>query len=178
MAVTNSSYGMSDHADQVDPPSCVGVIFGAEPSVYNGTAFEMIRDQTLDPSSYMTGDQVEQTAVVFPGAESSQAVLTSQTKQWQACANRPNPYPPPIRGLQIGQRHGEGGYAWTLADVEVGDNLITVKMAGYDNEAGGDRVCQQALGGTRQRSRENTGVPRHLAVLHRQSRLHGCVDGW
>lgn len=45
----------------------------------------------------------------------------------------------------MGQRHGEGGYTWTLADVQVGDNLIAVKMAGYDNEAGSDQVCQQAL---------------------------------
>jgi serine/threonine protein kinase len=146
MVVTNSSYGMSDHANQVDPPSCVGVIFGADPSVYNGTGFEAIRDQTLDVSSYTTGDQIEQTVVVFPTAEQAQAVLTSQTNQWRACANRPNPYPPPARALQIGQRHGEGGYSWTLADVQVGDDLITVKMAGYDNEAGIDQVCQQALG--------------------------------
>jgi serine/threonine protein kinase len=146
MVVTNSSYGMSDHANQVDPPSCVGVIFGADPSVYNGTGFEAIRDQTLDVSSYTAGDQIEQTIVVFPAAEQAQALLTSQTKQWQACANRPNPYPPPARALQIGQRHGEGGYSWTLADVQVGDDLITVKMAGYDNEAGSDQVCQQALG--------------------------------
>ena len=146
MVVTNSSYGMSDHANQVDPPSCVGVIFGADPSVYNGTGFEAIRDQTLDVSSYTTGDQIEQTVVVFPTAEQPQAVLTSQTNQWRACANRANPYPPPARALQIGQRHGEGGYSWTLADVQVGDDLITVKMAGYDNEAGSDQVCQQALG--------------------------------
>ncbi|ORV80838.1 hypothetical protein AWC11_27655 [Mycobacterium interjectum] len=146
MVVTNSSYGMSDHANQVDPPSCVGVIFGADPSVYNGTGFEAIRDQTLDVSSYTTGDQIEQTIVVFPTAEQAQAVVTSQTRQWQACANRPNPYPPPTRALQIGQRHGEGGYSWTLADVQAGQDLITVKMAGYDNEAGSDQACQQALG--------------------------------
>ncbi|MGH3634621.1 MAG: serine/threonine-protein kinase PknH/PknJ [Mycobacterium sp.] len=146
MVVTNSSYGMSDHANQVDPPSCVGVIFGADPSVYEGTGFDAIRDQTLDVSSYATGDQVEQTAVVFPSAEKAEAVLTSQTNQWQACSNRANPYPPPTRAMQVGQRHGEGGYTWTLADVQVGDNLITLKMAGYDNEAGSDQVCQQALG--------------------------------
>jgi len=137
---------MSDHATQVDPPACVGVIFGAEPAVYNGTDFEAIRDQTLDPSTYTTGDQIEQTAVVFPSAEKAKAVLTSQVSQWQSCANRPNPYPPPTRGMQMGQRHGEGGYTWTLADVATGDDLVTVQMAGYDNEAGSHQACQQALG--------------------------------
>jgi serine/threonine protein kinase len=146
MVVTNSSYGMSDNANQIDPPACAGVIFGADQSVYNDSGFEAIRDQTLDPSSYTIGNQVEQTAIVFPTAEKAQVVLTSQTKQWQACASRPNPYPPPTRGLQMGQRHGEGGLTWTLAEVQVGEDLIVVKMAGYDNEAGSDQVCEQALG--------------------------------
>ncbi|WP_232518810.1 sensor domain-containing protein [Mycobacterium intracellulare] len=146
MVVTNSSYGMSDHADQVNPPSCVSVLFGADPSVYNGTGFDGLRDQTLDASTYAIGNQIEQTVVVFPTAEQAQAILASQTKQWQACAARPNPYPPPARALQISQRHGEGGYSWTMADVQVGPDLITVKMAGYDNEAGSHQACQQALG--------------------------------
>jgi hypothetical protein len=45
----------------------------------------------------------------------------------------------------MGQRHGEGGLGWTLANVKVGDDLISVKMAGYDNEAGSHQACQQAL---------------------------------
>jgi hypothetical protein len=144
MVVSNSSYGMSDNANQVDPPSCVGIIFGADHSVYSGTGFDEIRDQTLDPSSYTVGNQVEQTAVVFPSAQEAQAVLTAQTKQWQICADLPSSVPE-TPGLQIGQRHGEGGLAWTLANVVAGDNLITVKMAGYDNEAGSHQACQQAL---------------------------------
>ena len=28
----------------------------------------------------------------------------------------------------MGQRHGEGGLGWTLANVNVGDDLISVKM--------------------------------------------------
>ncbi len=145
MVISSSSYGMSDDSDQVRPPRCVGVIFGAEHSVYNGTGFEEIRDQTLGPSSYTVGHQVEQTAAVLPSAEKAQALLASQTKQWQTCASLPSEVPG-MTGLQMGQRHGEGGYTWTLANVAVGDNLITVKMAGYDNEAGSDQTCQQALG--------------------------------
>jgi PknH-like extracellular domain len=46
----------------------------------------------------------------------------------------------------MGQRHGEGGYTWTLSTVNVGPDMTTLKMAGYDNESGGDLACQQALG--------------------------------
>ena len=46
----------------------------------------------------------------------------------------------------MAQRRGEGGLTWTLADVVSGGNVITLKMAGYDNEAGSHQACQQALG--------------------------------
>jgi serine/threonine protein kinase len=145
MVVSNSSYGMSDNASQVRPPACVGVIFGAEHAVYSGAGYQEIRDQTLDPSSYTSGVQLEQTAIVFPTLDNAQASLASQTKQWQSCTKLPSGIPGST-GMQMGQRHGEGGYTWTLSDVSVQPNMITLKMAGYDNEAGSDQACQQALG--------------------------------
>ncbi|OCB32793.1 hypothetical protein A9X02_24245 [Mycobacterium malmoense] len=145
MIVSNSSYGMSDNGAQVQPPNCVGVIFGAEHAVYAAAGFEEIRDQTLDPSTYTTGRQVEETAVVFPSADKAQASLDAQTAQWQTCASLPSGVPG-TTGMQMGQRHGEGGYTWTLSDVVVQPGMISVKMAGYDNEAGSDQACQQALG--------------------------------
>jgi len=39
-----------------------------------------------------------------------------------------------------------GSITWTLAKVVTGDNLITLKMAGYDNGAGSHQACRQALG--------------------------------
>ena len=145
MVVTKSSYGMADNSAQVRPPSCVGVIFGAEHAVYGGSGFQEIRDQTLDPSNYTSGNQVEQTAIVFPTAEEAQASWASQTKQWQSCTNLPSEVPG-TTGLQMGQRNGEGGYTWTLSTVNAAPHTITLSMAGYDNEAGSDRACQQALG--------------------------------
>jgi serine/threonine protein kinase len=108
MVVTNSSYGMSDNGSQVDPAKCVGVIFGADHAVYSGTGFEEIRDQTLDPSSYTIGNQIEQTAVVFPTAEQAQAVLTAQNQQWQRCADLPSSVP------------GTTGYRWDSVTAKVG----------------------------------------------------------
>lgn len=145
MVVAKSSYGMADNTGQVRPPTCVGVIFGAEHSVYSGSGFQEIRDQTLDPSTYTSGNQLEQTAIVFPTTEAAQASWESQTKQWQSCTDLPSEVPG-TTGLQMGQRNGEGGYTWTLSTVKIAADLITMSMAGYDNEAGSDRACQQALG--------------------------------
>ena len=130
---------------EVQPPSCVGVLYGAEHAVYGGSGFQEIRDQTLDPSNYTSGNQLEQTAVVFPTAEDAQASWATQTKQWQSCTNLPSDVAG-MTGLQMGQRNGEGGYAWTLSSVKVASDMISMGMAGYDNEAGSDRACQQALG--------------------------------
>ena len=144
MVVSNSSYGMSDSANQVDPPSCVGIIFGADHSVSRNRVRRDTRPDTR-PQLLHGRQRGRQTAVVFPSAQEAQAVLTVQTKQWQICADLPGSVPG-TPGLQMGHRHGEGGLAWTLANVVTGDNLITVKMAGYDNEAGSHQACQQALG--------------------------------
>jgi serine/threonine protein kinase len=145
MVVSKSSYGMTDNSAQVRPPDCVGVIFGADHAVYGDSGYQEIRDQTLDPSSYTSGNEVEQTAIVFPTADKAQASFASQTKQWQTCANLKSDIPG-TTGMQMGQRHGEGGYTWTLSTVNVGPDMTTLKMAGYDNESGGDLACQQALG--------------------------------
>lgn len=138
--------GMLHKADYITPANCVGVVFGADNSVYKGTGFEAIRDQTFDPSRYMLGNTVEQTAVVFPTADQARAVLASQTKQWQTCASG-YAYPQEPK-YQISQNHGEGAFRWALAPVVVAEDLITVKMGGVDvmGPDGNHQACQQALG--------------------------------
>ena len=88
-----STYGMSDNSSSVIPPSCVGVVYGAEHEVYADTGFQEMRDQTFIPEPYVsdpTGappDRLEQTVAVFPSAEQAQAVLTSSETQWRVCTN-------------------------------------------------------------------------------------------
>jgi serine/threonine protein kinase len=146
MIMSDSSFGTYDKADYITPANCVGVVFGADNSVYKGTGFEAIRDQTFDPSRYMLGNTVEQTAVVFPTADQVRAVLASQTKQWQTCASG-YAYPQEPK-YQISQNHGEGAFRWALAPVVVAEDLITVKMGGVDvmGPDGNHQACQQALG--------------------------------
>jgi serine/threonine protein kinase len=145
MIMSDSSFGTYDKADYITPPTCVGVVFGADNSVYKETGFEAIRDQTFDPSRYMLGNTVEQTAVVFPTADQARAVLASQTKRWQTCASSyASPQDP---RYQIFQNQGEGGFGWALSPVAVTDDLITVKMGGVNVMGEGNhQACQQALG--------------------------------
>ena len=146
MVMSDSSFGTYDKTDGITPANCVGIVFGADNSVYKGTGFEAIRDQTFDPSHYMLGDTVEQTAIVFPTAYQARAVMTSQTQQWRTCASGyADPRSPKY---QIFQRNGEGGFSWALSPVVVADDLIAVKMGGFDplGPTGNHQACQQALG--------------------------------
>jgi hypothetical protein len=143
--VINSSLGTSDNTHAIDPPNCVGVIFGAEQQVYADTGFEAIRNQTLGKTTSDIDDLVEQTSVVFSTAEQAQAVLASSTAQWRECASgHPTHYQ---SESSIDQDAGyEKGWGWYLTDAVVGEDLITMRMSAVDNLNGNAPVCQLALG--------------------------------
>lgn len=137
-----STQGMSDHSGLVTPFTCVGVIFGADRKVYANSGFDAILDQTLGPANYSystTGPtEVEQTVAVFPTAQQAQNVLTSSQRQWQACAAGKV-------GYRVPGTNGEVGWDFDLGSVQLRDDILTVAMAGINNESG-DNACQQALG--------------------------------
>ena len=119
--------------------------FGAEQQVYGDTGYEAIRDQTLGKTVSDIDDLVEQTVVVFSKVDQSQSVLASSTAQWRECASgHPAQYEAPY---SVGQDAGyEKGWGWYLANVIVGDDLITMRMSAVDNLNGNAPACQLALG--------------------------------
>jgi serine/threonine protein kinase len=141
MKVDRSTYGMSDNSTLVTPSSCIGVVFGAEHTVYADTGFDAMRDQTFSPEPYVydaTGSaptSLEQTAIAFPSAERAQAVLTAAQDQWRSCA-----------GGEIDQKAGpESGYGWKLSSVQREGDVLSVKMAS-NGAMDGASACQQVLG--------------------------------
>lgn len=147
MVVKASSYGMVDNSAQVDPPMCVGVLFGNDHSIYGDSGFDAIRDQTLTPTNYTNDTSVEQTVAVFPDAAAAQASSDSQIRRWHTCyLHKPTDetYAEPYT-VQVGQRYGEGGIAWTLSDASRSERAAVMRMVGYDNESGYHAGCQVAL---------------------------------
>jgi serine/threonine-protein kinase len=141
MKVDRSTYGMADNSNLVKPPSCVGLVFGAEHEVYSGTNFTAMRDQTFIPEPYVynaTGagpKALEQTAIVFPSTEQAQAVVASAQDRWRTCAAAEvyQSVPP------------ESGYTWKLGGVSRLGDLLSVPMAA-NGALLGPRACQQVLG--------------------------------
>ena len=139
LAMNSSSYGTSDHAGQVTPRSCVGVVFTGEHEVYSTTNFEAIKTQTFGNlygrSSGREPYLLHQTAVVFRSAKEAQGFLTSSQAQWDACSK-----------TEVDATLGyENGRTFALGDARSKPNLITVAMASNDGLYGPD-ACQQALG--------------------------------
>nr|WP_253947079.1 sensor domain-containing protein [Mycolicibacterium rhodesiae] len=145
LALKSSSYGTSDHAGQVTPPSCVGVIFTGEHEVYGGIDHAGIKTQIFG-DYYPSGDSgpylLFQTAAVFPTADAAQAFVNTSRTQWVTCA-----------AADVDVTLGyENGRRFTLGSVQSNDTLITVAMAAYGGLNGPD-ACQHALG-----ARENVVV--------------------
>lgn len=129
MKVTSELDEMTDHADEVSDPDCLGAVYGAEEPVYAGSGWTAVRDQVAREPNDDNEHWVEQTAVLYPAAENAQGFFDDATATWRDCANS-----------AIGV--GDGEYLWQLGEVENDDNLITqlTTQEGADGWA-----CQHAL---------------------------------
>lgn len=129
MKVTSELDEMTDHADEVSDPDCLGAVYGAEEPVYAGSGWTAVRDQVAREPNDDNEHWVEQTAVLYPAAENAQGFFDDATATWRDCANS-----------AIGV--GDGEYMWQLGEVENDDNRITqlTTQEGADGWA-----CQHAL---------------------------------
>jgi serine/threonine protein kinase len=140
LAITSTSYGMSDHSGQVTPPSCVGVVFTGEHDVYVAADPAAIKIQVYGNLYGGSGSnagpyRLEQTAAVLASAEQAQQFVKSSQAQWETCSQS-------RVDASLGYENGRG---YTLGAVKRQRDLITVPMASPGGEGSPD-ACQQALG--------------------------------
>ena len=141
LPLTSSSYGTSDHSEQVTPRSCVGVVFTGEHQAYTDVEPTAIKTQTFgnplyDQSSSAGGPYViQQTGAVFATTQQAEQFLESSQRQWNSCS-----------ASEVDATLGyENGRGYTLGKVTRTGDLITVPMASPAGERSAD-ACQQALG--------------------------------
>jgi serine/threonine protein kinase len=165
LAITSSSYGMSDHSGQVKPRSCVGVVFTGEHEVYSASQPTEIKTQTYG-NLYRSTDKgphlIEQTVAVYPSAGQAQAFLTSSQAQWSTCA----------KGDVDATLGFENGAGYALGRVQRQGELITVSMATNGGMNGPD-ACQQALG-----AHENVIVEARTCQVPNIVSNYDPVQGW
>ncbi|PRC46086.1 hypothetical protein C6A85_91875, partial [Mycobacterium sp. ITM-2017-0098] len=116
---------------QISEPDCVGAQYNAVGSVYQGSGYSTVVDQTLT-SDEPTYTFVNQTAVLFPSADQARAFLSASADTWKSCANRT---------LTVTATDG-ATYNWTFADVNESDGRIgqVVKQEGMEGYG-----CQHVL---------------------------------
>jgi PknH-like extracellular domain len=131
MTLTASMQQMTDHSSSVSDPDCLGAIYGAEEPVYAGTGWAAVRDQVVREPNRDNEHWVEQTAVLYPSADTAQKFFSGSTSTWKACS-----------GSSISVDDGESTYLWLLDDVTVKDNLTTQMTTQEEANGWG---CQHAL---------------------------------
>lgn len=138
LGLESSLYGTTDHADQVTPRSCVGVVFTGEHDVYSASDAEQIKTQTFGSLYRGSPGQphlLQQTAAVFPTAGQAQSFLTRTQAQWTTCARS-----------DVDANLGfENGARYALSAVGQAEGSIAVAMATSSGLNGPD-ACQQAMG--------------------------------
>lgn len=124
---------MSDNADVVSDPGCLGTVMGAEKSVYAGSGWTAVRDQ-------VSGDQldehwVEQTAVLFGSEAQAKAFHESSQRTWRDCA-----------GYSVSVDDVDVTYVWEVGDLESVGGVLAQRTVeqGFEEWQCGHALAQAA----------------------------------
>jgi hypothetical protein len=131
MEVISEMEEMSDNSRSVSDPDCLGVIFGAEEKVYDGSEWTAVRDQVAREPGDDKEHWVEQTAVLYPEAGNAQKFFDDSKSNWKQCG-----------GYSVAVDNGEASYIWQVNDVETKDDVISQVTTQEDS---GGWECQHAL---------------------------------
>jgi hypothetical protein len=131
MAVVSEMEEMSDNSRSVSDPDCLGVIYGAEEKVYDGSEWTAVRDQVAREPGADKQHWVEQTAVLYPDAGNAQKFFDHSKSNWKQCG-----------GYSVAVDDGEASYIWQVNDLETKDDVISQVTTQEDS---GGWECQHAL---------------------------------
>ena len=131
MEVISEMEEMSDNSRSVSDPDCLGVIYGAEEKVYDGSEWTAVRDQVAREPGDDKEHWVEQTAVLYPEAGNAQKFFDDSKSTWKQCG-----------GYSVAVDDGEASYIWQVNDLETKDDVISQVTTQEDS---GGWECQHAL---------------------------------
>jgi serine/threonine kinase PknH len=130
-----------DETVTISNPNCLGVLYAAEQSVYQGSGFTQVTDQVLHEPGDNPDHVVLQSVAIFPATDNAHAFLTKSVPQWQACAGQTvtltttenNPGSTPTTST----------VRWTFAQPSSSDTQIALMSTQEDANGWG---CQHVLG--------------------------------
>lgn len=122
---------LSDNAEAVSDPDCLGSIFGAEELVYRSSGWTAVRDQVASEPADGNEHWVEQTVVLFPSEKLAADVIDVFTAAWRNCA-----------GFSVAVDDETTSSIWLIDDVMVSGDVVT-QMTGQEDSEGWE--CQHAM---------------------------------
>lgn len=131
MGVVVDSREMSDSAEAVSDPDCVGSIFGAEDLAYRDSGFTAVRDQVAREPGDGNEHWIEQAVVLYPTEEQATGFASAATSSWRECG-----------GFSVVVDDELTSSIWLIADVDVRDDVVTQVVAQEDSEGW---ECQHAM---------------------------------
>ncbi|CAN5720872.1 sensor domain-containing protein [soil metagenome] len=131
MEIMDSANDMADHRADISDPKCLGALYNAEESVYNGTGWKDVVDQVLTEPEDDSAHWVEQTVVQFPSAASAKAFEDTSFKQWTDCI-----------GKSVMVDDGEYEYHWQFEGISAVDGTISQTARQTDSDGW---ECQHAM---------------------------------
>lgn len=131
MKVTSEIEEMTDHSGDVSDPECLGAVYGAEETVYQGTGWTAMRDQVAREPTDDNDHWVEQTAVIYPSAANAHRFFEDSKASWEKCAS----YTVTVGGDEMSS-------LWDIDKVTTEDDMITQTSIQQHADGWG---CQHAL---------------------------------
>jgi hypothetical protein len=129
--VVDETDQMSDNSHAVSDPDCLGVIFGAEEKIYDGSDWTAVRDQVSREPGDDKDHWVQQTAVLYPKPDDARKFFENSKSDWEQCG-----------GFSVAVDDSESSYIWEVDDVGAKDDLLTQVTTQEDS---GGWECQHAL---------------------------------
>ena len=131
LEVTSDIDNMTDSADKVSDPDCLGAMFGAEEAVYKGSGWTAVRDIVAREPEEDNDHWIEQTAVIYPAAGNAKMFLEKSRSTWDTCAD-----------TSLAVDTEDTSTLWKFEKVTEGDGLITQIATQEDADGWG---CEHAL---------------------------------
>ena len=122
---------MSDNAEAVSDPDCLGSIFGAEELVYRSSGWTAVRDQIAHEPGDSNTHWIEQTVVLYPEGKQAKDFVVSAASSWRDCS-----------GFSVAVDDGTTSSIWLIGDVSMREDVVTQVVAQEDSDGW---ECQHAL---------------------------------
>jgi PknH-like extracellular domain len=119
--VTDEVDEMTDDADGVSAPECLGALYTAEVPVYEGTGYRAVLTRLASEPEEDYEHWVEETAVVLPSAEAAENFVGESAQTWSDCAGR-----------SVSISDGEDWYDWELGEAVHEGGILSQKSSAVD----------------------------------------------